>query len=644
MILQKLNLIISIIFIVYIPACRASEARSFSATTSSSANSMIQGSATIIGSESRRTTNQEQQGLFQSLNSWWSWLFADTVGLPKKTKIVAQQCQTNYRKLSPQELFEKGKKYHLGDGEEINLKLAAHLYQLAADRDHPGAQFFLGLAYENGIVFQQDLKKAFEYFQLSAAQGCGSLPLCLLSIYYENGIVVEKDQARADELYQLALKQPMGNEEWILGKDYEDGTLVKKDLKKAIKLFQLASVHHSAPALVSLGWCYEEGIGVEKNEKKAFELYQLSAQQEYAHAQWALGACYKDGIGTEKDIKKAIALFESAAKQGHPKAQRSLGLYYSTGIDVIKDEKKACELYKLAALQGDSLAQLFLGINYENGLGVEKDEKQAFELYQRAAQQKLARAQCCLGYCYRDGTGIEKNYETSFEYFLLAAQQNYTPAQAEAGICYILGRGVNQNPQKAFQLLQIAADKGDLEARLNLGECYVQGIGVEVDVKKSFELYQFVSQQNNPDIQISICKSWQKRLLPQQSANFKQLNDYCFQQLIEQRKSVKPQQQKADWEKAVRDQINARELLVFEGINIDCAGDSCPICFKKYKAGEPIAVLPCCHIFCPECIMGWFDTNRNSCPTCRQPAQKIFSGKVMAMIAAPQTDSEEHKA
>ena len=50
---------------------------------------------------------------------------------------------------------------------------------------------------------------------------------------------------------------------------------------------------------------------------------------------------------------------------------------------------------------------------------------------------------------------------------------------------------------------------------------------------------------------------------------------------------------------------------------------SCTVCISEIPMGDKGMVLPCGHIFHPECINPWLD-DHNTCPTCRHelPSEK----------------------
>ena len=58
-----------------------------------------------------------------------------------------------------------------GQGVEVDLTEAAHWYQKAAQQEHAGAQFNLGLCYEKDEGLTGDINTAFTLYRKAAEQG-----------------------------------------------------------------------------------------------------------------------------------------------------------------------------------------------------------------------------------------------------------------------------------------------------------------------------------------------------------------------------------------------------------------------------------------------------------------------------------------
>ena len=46
--------------------------------------------------------------------------------------------------------------------------------------------------------------------------------------------------------------------------------------------------------------------------------------------------------------------------------------------------------------------------------------------------------------------------------------------------------------------------------------------------------------------------------------------------------------------------------------------DICPICMNEMEKNDEITQLGCKHKFHKDCIAGWFNTGKKTCPICRQ--------------------------
>jgi len=55
-------------------------------------------------------------------------------------------------------------------------------------------------------------------------------------------------------------------------------------------------------------------------------------------------------------------------------------------------------------------------------------------------------------------------------------------------------------------------------------------------------------------------------------------------------------------------------------------GEQCPICMEKYQVGEDIKILPCTHLFHPQCIDKWFEGSRK-CPVCKHDIRNGNGGE-----------------
>lgn len=180
--------------------------------------------------------------------------------------------------ISETAIFEFAGKYARGDGVPKDLKQAFKLYQIAANKGYPPAQFQLGLCYESGNGVKEDFQEAIKCYKLAADQSNVN-GLSHLGAYYLKGVGVKPDFSKAVECLIKASNLGEPRAKYNLALCYNLGYGVPKDLTKSNELFKQAAENKYAPAQFYLGKHYENGIGFEKNMIKAIEFYQLAADQ-----------------------------------------------------------------------------------------------------------------------------------------------------------------------------------------------------------------------------------------------------------------------------------------------------------------------------------------------------------------------------
>lgn len=149
-----------------------------------------------------------------------------------------------------------------------------------------------------------------------------------LGLMYDNGEGVPKDAAKAVEWYQKAAAQGDASAQNNLGWMYDNGEGVSKDAVKAVAWYQKAAAQDHAEAQYYLGEMYAKGEGVPKNSAKAIELTQKAAAQGHVDAQFLMGVTYThtdgEAFGIIFDPVRAYAWFNLASAQGNINAKQSL--------------------------------------------------------------------------------------------------------------------------------------------------------------------------------------------------------------------------------------------------------------------------------------------------------------------------------
>lgn len=100
--------------------------------------------------------------------------------------------------------------YHLAmiliKQEKKDYRMIAKLLEQAAKLDHPNAQYNLAVMYQKGDGVEQDMQKAFFWYEKAAEANLAIAQYNLGMIYFE-GAIVPKDEVKAKELWQKAANQ-----------------------------------------------------------------------------------------------------------------------------------------------------------------------------------------------------------------------------------------------------------------------------------------------------------------------------------------------------------------------------------------------------------------------------------------------------
>lgn len=162
-----------------------------------------------------------------------------------------------------------------------------------------GAQYTVGLCYENGKGVLKDIKKAAFWYHKAANQGHKEaekryLLICLIKLAEQGEVTAQYD----------------------LGLVYSES----KKYDKAIYWYGKAAEQGDVLAQHNLACLYLDT----KNFDKALYWFRHAAKQGYAKSQNNLALCYITGCGVTKDTKKAVYWFQKASDAGHENAKKAL--------------------------------------------------------------------------------------------------------------------------------------------------------------------------------------------------------------------------------------------------------------------------------------------------------------------------------
>jgi len=208
--------------------------------------------------------------------------------------------------------------------------------------------------------YTQDYKKAFEYFLISANQGCS--PAQYHTGYcYQYGLGIQINTIESFKYYSMSAEKGHARSLYYVGYCYQYGVGTQQDDRAAVNYFQIAADKGNQDAQCSLGYCYQKGIGVPLNLSMALNLYKLSAEQGNSTAQFNYGYCLQFGLGTTNpDIPTAAKYYQLSADQGYAPAIFNIAECYEKGTGVTKNLQTAMNYYQLCGNNPNAQARLQL--------------------------------------------------------------------------------------------------------------------------------------------------------------------------------------------------------------------------------------------------------------------------------------------
>jgi uncharacterized protein len=206
--------------------------------------------------------------------------------------------------------------YARGLGIAQNLSEAARLYNLAAEKDIPEAQFQAALFLIDGKVGPKDIKKAKAYLEKAVASGHTLAGFNLAQLLLSDA-TTDAQKKQAYDLFLRAAHTGLADAQYAVSQFLANGT-----------------------------------GGVPFDEVQARIWLEKSARQNYDTAQLDLGSWMIDGIGGKKDYQSGFSWTKRAAEMGNVEAQRRLSHLYEDGIGNPGDQIAAAAWYVIARRAG----------------------------------------------------------------------------------------------------------------------------------------------------------------------------------------------------------------------------------------------------------------------------------------------------
>jgi len=287
-------------------------------------------------------------------------------------------------------IYQLGRVYALGKGEEVDYDKAMTLYHRANALGYPLAANNIGALYDD----MGEPEKSVEWFEQGIRQGDKRATISL-GRFYLLGIGVEQDTFKGMQMlekydnhglasyllaqvydgvigYKVPINYPKALEYYLLAeKNKQD--LTNEDLMTLYNnLGTLYNAHEDIPTNYAEAQKYltkaaEMGLphamyglanlhGFKGDKKQAFKWYLKAAENGLIDAYYYVGNAYKRGEGVQQDSQKALKWLELAAEYQMRDAARELAEIYQDGLDnVPQNLEKAQAFYLLAKESGENV-------------------------------------------------------------------------------------------------------------------------------------------------------------------------------------------------------------------------------------------------------------------------------------------------
>jgi enhanced entry protein EnhC len=364
-----------------------------------------------------------------------------------------------------QSQFEIGQMFQYGIGVAQNDESAIVFYQNAAQQQHLGAEYNLGLLYLQHAKSKEDYVQAINDLTDAAFKGN------------------KKSQYVLSRILTKGITGPEGVE------------YIKADPEQATAMLYLAASNNYGPAEYDLAnrlaGEFNGGISIEAKQHKVNlvrQLYQGAVNHGIANAFLPL-AFYNAMDKNPKSQAQAFAVAKDEAAGGNDKAALLLGLLYDRGIGVNADSKEAMHWYQQSG--ENAISQFILGTYTAEGQGVEKNQDKGMALLQQSVNDKFS---------YADFNMAVLQQQAGQE-FLPNLTQAYELGNSHAGIVladYYLADNKNEdNMKQARQIYEGLAQKGDRDAQLKLAYMDEKGLGSAPDMTSAQRWYTASAEQGN---------------------------------------------------------------------------------------------------------------------------------------------------
>ncbi|MEN0046319.1 MAG: tetratricopeptide repeat protein [Bacteroidota bacterium] len=419
------------------------------------------------------STSEQQPALLNAID-----LFEQRDCEAARSKILAAANSGNAKAQ-----YYAGKLYEIGCGVEENIDKAVEWYQQSAAQDYLAANFQLSLLHLLGDKIAKNKKEAFYWCDRTARKGYVKA-FFLLAWMYENGIGTNKDSIRAANWYEKASKRKYTKQ--VAEYDFSflsvDNVLMPVDSLMTSNFKDEDSIANEENEIVQVDSSTKivtKNLNLDSISKIVFLedprysrlLISSKKMVKYETAVGYLMGTVSQKGSYKKDTVKAIQLLYNNSLMGHAPSQRVLG-----GICLsLKDHIKALYWYEKAASQGNEAAIYTLGLFYHQGEIVPRDNEKAF-LYLQSIEESsnIWKLYEILGEMYYKGIGTSEQRDKGLMLWEKAAVMGSKKAAFQVAEVYYGAEDI----KKAIKYYRLAGSTKYSVAYFKMGEIYAEGKGV----------------------------------------------------------------------------------------------------------------------------------------------------------------------
>ena len=215
-----------------------------------------------------------------------------------------------------------------------NKDEALYWYKTAADFGDDRGQFYMGLAYYNGDLVEQDYAKASMWFTLAGEKGYPLAQYYLGHMYFK-GNGVPKDTAEAMRWFTLSVDRECNEARISLGDIFSNPKWPNRDYRYAYNLYKQAMDSGFPDGFYKIGMMHYNGVLVPVNFIQASKYFRSGAELDHAGCCYMMGKMYYLGEGVEKNMAYGRRYLEVAIQGGSIEASEFL-----ERVDIENKEKK----------------------------------------------------------------------------------------------------------------------------------------------------------------------------------------------------------------------------------------------------------------------------------------------------------------